>query len=138
MALLRPTFFFQEVQRYLAVIKEGKRSGMKAHAKRPTFVVGRPTWQHSALWYAGTIAHDAYHSKLYHEAKDPTTNKPAAECWTGTAAERKCLAFQVQVLQSLHADENTVAYVRELEKNPTNQSHNRGWKGWRDYWRRWW
>jgi hypothetical protein len=136
--LLRPTPFFSEIQRYIAVIQQGRRSGMKAYAKRPTFVVGKRTWSHSALWYAGAIAHDSYHSKLYHEAKASAGGKPAADCWTGKDAEKKCLAFQIEVMLSLGADEKMVAYLGELEKNPTYQGHHRGWRSWWDYLGRRW
>ena len=136
--LLKPTPFFGEIQRYIAVINEGRRSGMRADAEQPTFVVGRPTWKHSALWYAGAIAHDSYHSKLYHEARASMGKTPPADCWTGSEAESKCLAFQLEAVETLGAAQDMVAYVRELEKNPTYQGHHRGWRGWRDYLTRWW
>jgi hypothetical protein len=136
--LLRPTPFFSDIQRTIALITQGKRSGMKASAKKPTFVVGKPTWRHSALWYAGAIAHDSYHSKLYHEVRAITGKQPPADCWTGSDAEKKCLAFQIEVLQSLHADENTVAYLKKLEKNPNYQGHNHGWRSQWNYWKRRW
>jgi hypothetical protein len=138
LALLAPTPFFSEIQRTIAVIKQGTRSGMRAYAKRPTFVVGKRTWSHSALWYAGAIAHDCFHSKLYHDERARTGSRPAADCWTGSGAEKKCLAFQIEVLKALHVDEKTVAYLKELEKNPAYQGHNHGWRGWIDYWRRRW
>jgi hypothetical protein len=138
LALLRPTPFFSEIQRTIAVIKQGKRSGMRAYAKRPTFVVGKRTWSHSALWYAGAIAHDSYHSKLYHDARENSGGNPPADCWTGREAEKKCLAFQIEVLKALHVDEKTLAYLEEVEKNPTYQGHHRGWRSWRDYWKRRW
>jgi hypothetical protein len=136
--LLRPTPFFSEIQRTIAVIKQGRRSGMWAATQRPTFVVGKRTWSHSALWYAGAIAHDSYHSKLYHDARESSDGNPAADCWTGREAEKKCLAFQIEVMKTLGADADTVAYLKELEKNPAYQGHNRGWRGWIDYWRRRW
>lgn len=136
--LLKPTPFFSDIQRYIAVIQQGRRSGMKAYAKRPAFIVGRRTWSHSALWYAGAIAHDSYHSKLYHEGKSSAGGEPPADCWTGKEAERKCLAYQIEVLSALGADENVIAYVKELEKNPTYQGHDRGWRQWRDYFTRRW
>lgn len=112
---------------------------MKAWTKKPTFIVGARTWKHSALWYAGAIAHDAYHSKLYHEAKRAIHGKePDAGAWTGTEAEKQCLAFQRQILLELNADEKTIAYVEECAKNPTYQGHSSGWRGWVDYLRRWW
>jgi hypothetical protein len=138
LALLGRTPFFNVIPRYIAVIQQGRRSGMRADAERPTFVVGKRTWNHSALWYAGAIAHDGYHSKLYQEARAATGAKPAADSWTGTDAEKKCLAFQIEVLQSLHADEETVAYLKQVEKNPTYQGRNHGWRSWWDYWKRRW
>ena len=111
---------------------------MRAYAKRPAFIVGKPTWSHSGLWYAGAIAHDSHHSKLYHEAKASMAGKPPADCWTGSGAEKKCLAFQREVLDALGADEKLVAYVRELEKNPAYQGRHRGWGAWRDYLKRRW
>ena len=136
--LLKPTPYFTDIQRHIAVIKEGKRSGMRADAKRPTFVVGKPTWSHSALWYAGAIAHDSYHSKLYHEAKVGTGKHPSVDFWAGSEAEKQCLAFQLRVLQELEADETMTAYVCGCARNPTYQGRPRGWLAWWDYLRRWW
>jgi len=138
LALLGRTPFSNVIPRYIAVIQQGKRSGMKAAAEKPTFVVGKRTWNHSALWYAGAIAHDCYHSKLYHEALAIAGGKPPADCWTGTSAEKKCLNFQIEVMESLDADEETVAYLKQVEKNPTYQGHNRSWRVWWDYWQRRW
>jgi hypothetical protein len=138
LTLLRATHFFSEVQRTIAVINQGRRSGMHAYSKRPTFVVGKRTWSHSAPWYAGAIAHDSYHSKLYHDARESSGGNPPADCWTGIEAEKKCLAFQIKVLEMLDADAETVAYLKELEKNPAYQGHNLGWRSWRDYLRRRW
>jgi hypothetical protein len=139
LSLLRATSRFAEVQSHLALIRQGKRSGMHARAKRPVFVVGQPTWKHSALWYAGAIVHDGYHAKLYHSAKQASGGaEPDTDLWTGAAAETKCLAFQRQILQELDADEKIIAYIQECERNPTYQGRNRGWRAWVDYLKRWW
>jgi hypothetical protein len=112
---------------------------MKAWGKDPTFVVGKPTWNHSVLWYAGAIAHDAHHAKLYAEAKSAGRGvEPHANSWTGTEAERQCLAFQRQVLLELRADPKIISYLDECRKNPTYQGRNHGWKSWLDYLKRWW
>ncbi len=139
LTLLRPTSVFAEIQSNVGSIRQGRRSGMKAWAKEPTFVVGKRTWRHSALWYAGAIAHDAYHAKLYAEAKKASRGvEPHANCWTGTEAERQCLAFQRQVLLELRADSKIISYLDECRKNPTYQGRNHGWKSWLDYLKRWW
>lgn len=136
--LLQSTSYLSGIQRYIAIIKQGRRSGMHADARRPTFVVGRRTWSHSPLWYAGVIAHDAYHSKLYHDAEAATGAKPAADCWTGKEAERKCLVFQIETMKALGAEPRMVAYLEELRKNPIYQGHNKGLRGWWDYLMRRW
>jgi hypothetical protein len=137
--LLEPLEQFGLVRSHLCVIRQGTRSGMKAWADEPTFVVGKATWRHSPLWYAGAIAHDAYHAKLYLDAKDNRDGiEPDADAWTGAEAEKKCLAFQRQVLMALNADEMMVRYVENCSQNPTYQGRNKGWQSWLDYLRRWW
>ena len=137
--LLKPTSQFDIIQAHISIIQQGSRSGMKAWAQKPTFVVGKRTWRYSTIWYAGAIAHDAYHSKLYREAKNPLTGMAAdTDAWTGAEAEKKCLAFQRQVLLELGADADTIAYLTECEKNPTYQGRHKGWRSWLDYLKRWW
>lgn len=112
---------------------------MRAWEKKPTFVVGKPTWQHSVLWYAGAIAHDAYHSKLYYQAKTANGgSEPRAASWTGSEAEKECLMFQRQALLDLNADPKTIAYIDELVENPTYQGRNSGLGARLDYLKRWW
>ena len=139
LALLKSTSRFAEIRPNIALISQGTRSGMKAWGENPTFSVGKRTWKHSALWYAGAIAHDAFHSKLYHEAKRVGGGRePDADAWTGGEAEKICLAFQRRVLLELGADDAIIAYIDECEKNPAYQGHNKGWKSWLDYLKRWW
>ena len=139
LALLKSTSRFAEIRPNIALISQGTRSGIKAWRENPTFSVGERTWKHSALWYAGAIAHDAFHSKLYHEAKrSGGGTEPDPDAWTGGKAEKICLAFQRRVLLELGADGAIIAYVDECEKNPAYQGHNRGWRSWLDYLKRWW
>jgi hypothetical protein len=137
--LLRSQSCFEIVQGHIALIQQGRRSGMKAWTRRPTFVVGKPTWQHSVLWYAGAIAHDAYHSKLYQEAKRTNGGeRPGAGTWTGANAERQCLKFQRQVLTGLNAEPTMLAYIDQQLQNPVYRGRNQGWRAWLDYLQRWW
>src|SRR4029450_4747513 len=94
LALLRPTSRFAEIRSNLGLIRQGKRSGMKACAEAPTFMVGKRTWKHSALWYAGAIAHDAHHAKLYADAKKTHRGQePGGDSWPGTEAGKRVVAF---------------------------------------------
>jgi hypothetical protein len=137
--LLRSSCSFGAARDHVAVIRQGRRSGMKARLERPTFTVGQATWRHSVLWYAGAIAHDAYHAKLYCDAKGGKRGKePDCDAWTGADAEKQCLAFQRQVLLELNADEKIIAYIDHCAQNPTYQGRTAGWRGRLDYLRRWW
>jgi len=137
--LLKPAREFKEIVSHIAIIRQGRRSGMKAWAKKPTFIVGKRTWDHSPIWYAGAIAHDAFHAKLYFDAKrENRAGEPDADAWTGAEAEKKCLAFQREVLLQLNADAKTIAYIEECAKNPIYQGRAKGWRSWLDYLRRWW
>ena len=134
--LLRTAGQIDFVRRYVKVVISAERSGMRAYAKPPTYEVGPTTWQTSALWYAGMIAHDAYHSKVYHEAKAKKGGgEPDQNDWTGADAEHQCLNFQLKVLGDLGADSRTLDYVRGLTHNPTYQGDP---KSQADYQRRSW
>ncbi len=137
--LLQSLSEFEMIHAHLAIIRQGKRSGITAWAERPVFTVGAPTWTHSALWYAGAIAHDAYHAKLYRDAKQRRPGrKPRANAWSGKAAEQICLAFQRDVLLSLKADKTIIEYLEKQLQNPSYQGRSGGWRGWLDYHKRWW
>ena len=137
--LLQPIAQFKVIQANIAIIRQGNRSGMRAWAKNPTFIVGRRSWEHSVLGYASAIAHDAYHSKLYREAKNAMGGaEPEANAWTGVEAEKKSLAFQREVMLDLNADPKKIAYLEGCAKHPTYQGRNYGWRSWLDYLGRWW
>jgi hypothetical protein len=139
LSLLQPLAEFDLIQSHLATIRQGKRSGVTAWAARPVFTVGAPTWSHSGIWYAGAIAHDAFHAKLYRDAKqrDPGT-EPDSAAWSGKRAEKACLTFQRGILLALNADETIIAYVEAHAQNPRYQGRSKGWGGWLDYRKRWW
>lgn len=98
--LLSHSKSFGEVKKYVGRIKESPKSGMRAYDKPPTYEVGEATSKANVFWYASTIAHDTYHSKLYHEA-GLRKGKVPDEAWTGAKAEAACNAFQKKVLQEL-------------------------------------
>ena len=92
--LLRESALFGAARDHVAVIRQGRRSGMKAWAAKPTFTVGAATWRHSAVWYAGAIAHDAYHAKLYCDAKSGKRGKqPDNDAWTGAELSESGFLF---------------------------------------------
>jgi len=109
---------------------------MSVYDEVPTYEVGVATWGHSDMWYASTIAHDGYHSVLYHEAKAKSDgNEPHAEKWIGEKAERECLEFQLSTLKELGADKELLIYVERFKASPTYQGDH---KSWEDYQKRSW
>jgi hypothetical protein len=85
--------------------------------------VGEKTWTSPTVWYASGIAHEGFHIKLYREAKmrngahwsDVDTMgavKKAVE------EEKKCLEFQLRILQELKAEDQFLKYLRKLLKSP--------------------
>ena len=139
LALLQPLAEFDLIRSNLAAIRQGARSGVTAWAARPVFTVGAATWSHSPIWYAGAIAHDAFHAKLYRDASKPDpVREPDPVAWRGKAAERACLLFQRQVLAALQAHQTVIEYVEKHARNPTYQGRSKGPGRWLDYRKRWW
>lgn len=119
---------FASVKPFVAVIKESKSSGMRAYELKPTYEVGKPTWQHSVTWYAGSIVHDGCHSKLYHDAKKRLKKEPDPGAWTGKEAEIACLKLQLRALTEIKADAYPINYVKNLLKgSPTYQGDPLSW-----------
>ncbi len=88
-------------------------SGMFAWEQPPRYVVGSATLNAGTIWYAGTIVHDSWHSKLYNDyAIENNTTSVPANVWTGENAESKCLHEQYNSLSLAGADSNTLDYVK--------------------------
>lgn len=119
--LVRRTRHAETVRRFVAIIREAPRSGMRAYDPEPTYEVGSATWRAAPTWYASTIVHDADHSRLYHEAAARGKGDVPLLAWTGADAERTCLRSQAEALEDLDADTSTLAYVRGMIEAPTYQ-----------------
>ena len=125
---LKRAGYLGEIKRFISVIRQGRASGMEVHSK--TFNVGEATWRAGAQWYAGSIAHDSRHSRLYEEAKAANGTEPRDDAWVGAEAEKKCLAFQLSVLQALGSDDRILGYVRETMNHPTYQEIGENARNW--------
>ncbi len=113
---------FEEMRQYLERIRQNTFSGILPSEKIPTFEVGEKTWNASAPWYASTIAHDTYHSFLYHDYDEKIPgNYVNPKAWTGKEAEQKCLKFQLKILQEINGDNKDIEHVKKLMENPTYQ-----------------
>ena len=121
---------FSSVRRSLVAIREGRNSGLAVNGGKPTYEVGRRTWQASLVWYASSIVHDAGHAYLYRENQWRLFGfeYTPRSAWTGVEAERVCLRFQLASLRELRASRDVVRYVEALLKCPTYQDErDRTW-----------
>jgi len=99
---------------FVGRIEQGKKSGMWAYKKPPTYEIADRTTFYSVTWCAGSIAHDSFHSKLYHEYKNNHSGRVPNKIWTGVEAEKKCLKHQLEVLKKIKAPKHEIAYFSKL------------------------
>jgi hypothetical protein len=84
--------------------------------------VGLTVWNSPSIWYASGIAHEGFHIKLYRGAKQRNEGRePDANIYGGVEGEKKCLEYQLRVLEELKAEDFYLKYVRELMKSPDYQ-----------------
>ena len=134
LTLLSKSSAFCGISNYLGKILEAQRSGMRANEDPPTYDVGQATWMANVIWYASTIAHDTYHSYLYHMAGLRSAQVPE-DAWKGADAEKKCNEFQVLVLKQLKkTNEQTVSYYinyrQQLMASGTDYYSNYAGRNW--------
>jgi hypothetical protein len=99
------------VTNYVGRIEEGKISGMWAYKNPPTYEMSDDTAFYSLTWCAATIAHDSFHSKLYHDYLKAHGQVPN-DIWTGTAAEQQCMKHQLAVMEQIGASKWEIDYAK--------------------------
>lgn len=128
---------FKLTQRYAPRIEQNSRSGMRAYDDPPTFNLSEKTASVSDTWCAGSIAHDAYHSKLYHEYLEAHEDPVPDEVWCGQARELECFRYQARVMRDIDAPESEITYVEHLDGSHFDLNGD-GKETWIDYWLRDW
>jgi len=108
------------LQNHIGDIISGQPSGVFPNMLwlGPTVVLMGPSFsERSALEYAGTLAHEAYHCELYRAAERNIAGRFIPEnAYTGEDAERSCLRYQCDVLRRLGLDEAQIErYESSLE-----------------------
>jgi hypothetical protein len=92
-------------------IQQGERSGMWAFSTPPTYEMSGKTAFASLTWCAATIAHDSYHSKLYHDYQKSHDGPVPDAVWTGSAAERQCMKHQLAVMEQIEAAKSEIGHA---------------------------
>lgn len=94
---------YEIVLEYVDVIKESPRSGMKAYGLFATCELSNVSLSYSNTWSASVIAHESYHSKLFHDYQKEISTIVPDHNWIGQEAELKCLAHQAKTLKNIDA-----------------------------------
>jgi hypothetical protein len=116
------------VKKYIGRIREGTTSGMYAYYSPPTFqmsaqeaLLNERNKDYALQWCASAIAHDAYHSKKYHDYQEAHGHSPGFHpyppiyVWTGEAIERECIAFQKKVCGEIGAYQTICEYLEKCD-----------------------
>lgn len=130
----RDTNAYAIVTNYVGRIKEGAPSGMWAYLDPPTYEMSDVTAFYSLTWCAGTMAHDSFHSKLYHDYLKTHAGPVPDEVWTGQAAERLCMKHQLAVMRRIGAG----AAELDWATREADGSYVSGHETWNDYSKRKW
>lgn len=93
-------------------IQEGQPSGMQAYATPPVYVMSDLTAFSSLTWCAATIAHDSFHSKLYHDYQRTHSGPVPNSVWIGRAAEQECMKHQISVMRRIGASGSEISYAK--------------------------
>jgi hypothetical protein len=125
---------YQILTNYVGRIQEAERSGMWAYRKPPTYEMSDSTAYYSLTWCAATIAHDSFHSKLYHDYQSSHTNPVPDRVWTGTNAEQRCMKYQLQVMERIGSSKAEMDYAREK----ADGNYVKDQETWEDYKRHKW
>jgi hypothetical protein len=107
---------YEVVTNYVKRIEQGERSGMWAYKKPPTYEMSDKTTFYSLTWCAATIAHDSFHSKLYHDYPSTPGKTVPDSAWTGTDAEKKCMEHQLNVMTLIGSPTNELTYAKQQLK----------------------
>ncbi len=115
-------------------IEEARRSGMRAYDTPPVYEMSDKTAFYSVTWCAATIAHDSFHSKLYHDYQRANPGRVPDSVWTGQAAERKCMEHQLGVMRNIGASAWEISYAAsQADGHYVTNALN-----WAEYRKRWW
>ncbi len=103
-------------------------SGMYVEEHPPRYQVGKPTWNGDMIWYAGTIVHDACHSRQYNDylALHSSSEVPR-EVHFGRNPEIECNNVQIEALRNLGASQETIEYVRNSINTEYWEARERNW-----------
>jgi hypothetical protein len=130
----RDTNAYAILTNYVGRIQEGQRSGMWAYKVPPIYEMSDRTALYSVTWCAATIAHDSFHSRLYHEYVKAHDGQVPDAVWIGRAAEEQCMKHQLAVMEHIGASKWEIDYA----KGQKDGHYVKDGDTWQDYQNRKW
>ena len=125
---------FSNVVKYVGRIKESDRTGMRAYETPPTFDLADTTAFYSTTWCAAAMAHDSFHSKLYHDYQATNSAPVPDNIWMGRPAEAQCMSYQIDVMRKIGAPDFEIDYAKtQADGHYVNDSES-----WEEYKKRTW
>jgi|WetSurSiteA1Bulk_404760.scaffolds.fasta_scaffold59875_1 hypothetical protein len=103
------------VTTYIGRIQQNKLSGMDAAATPPTYYISDITAFASVTWCAATIAHDSFHSKLYHDYLKAHDGPVPSTIYKGREVERQCVKHQLAVMERIGAPAEEIFNAMQSE-----------------------
>ena len=85
---------------------------MWAYKTPPTYEIADSTAFYSLTWCAATIAHDSFHSKLYHDHHKTHGGHVPDSVWTGREAEKQCMKHQLLVMEHIGASKWEIDHAK--------------------------
>lgn len=107
---------FTLIEQYISIVCFSKFTMIDV--KKRLCLMGHTVLYQSKIRYAGDLAHEVFHCKLYNEYLQSHPGVKNVPKWvdSGEEAEKKCVEYQCQVLEAHGADQETLDYY----KNVTN------------------
>jgi len=111
---------FEKVQQYIGTIEQGEFSHIWVYEESPRYQVSEVDAFYSIKWYAGTIAHEAVHSELYHQYQAKHGTPVPADIWSSLAVEKQCIDYQIEVMKKMNAPQFDINYLNGLDGTGTS------------------
>jgi len=110
--------FYELVNTYIDIIRPGVSPDRNVgggymdvfYAGGPTFVIDAITMAESLMWIAGSIVHDAYHSKLFFEYDSLW---PDPDIWADGLGHMKTYEVQIDFLREAGASSHYIQWIRQ-------------------------
>lgn len=107
-----PDYFKMVVDNMGVILRVKFGSGMNPWDNPPRFFASDKLFASGTAWYAGSIVHDANHSKQWHDyiKKHPGQYVPES-VFSGEKAELECIALQAKALEEIGAPQVQIDYL---------------------------